>query len=370
MSEESADLISNFRRENMFEFAGLLLDLFLIFNMQSLDEEPLGEAVSADDVLCALASALGKVQAEFAVVGDAAMRLDLVMAAVWDGCVRMRLLFTMRAPRDQSHLLHVLDGHGHWQCTFHLQAAFFSDVMVLHAYPYLFKHLIELFLIVTRVNLLHGDASVVEFDAPISHTSHDGVMSDQHNGTSRAVKVAKEAKNDVLVDGVEVAGGLVGENDLWIVDESACDADTLLLASTEARGQVFGAVTQSDVSERFKGLGFIGHAVEVLREHYILQCSEIGDEMELLEYHSNALSTEAVEVGGAEETEVFAVNENGSGVRAVKASKQIHQCGFARAAGAHDREPFTLFHVQINPIESADDTSALFMSGVRLDDFA
>ena len=46
-----------------------------------------------------------------------------------------------------------------------------------------------------------------------------------------SVEVLKEFGDDLLVGGVEVAGGFVGQQDGWVVDEGPGDADALLLAA-------------------------------------------------------------------------------------------------------------------------------------------
>ena len=45
------------------------------------------------------------------------------------------------------------------------------------------------------------------------------------------MEFAQQAQDDFFVLRVEVAGRLVGQDDFWIVNEGAGDADALLLAS-------------------------------------------------------------------------------------------------------------------------------------------
>jgi hypothetical protein len=84
-------------------------------------------------------------------------------------------------------------------------------------------------------HFLGGDFAVMQFDAAVGQARHDGIVRHHHNGAPLLVKFAQQAQDDFFVDGVEVAGGLVGEHDLRIVDEGARDADPLLLASGELR---------------------------------------------------------------------------------------------------------------------------------------
>ena len=77
------------------------------------------------------------------------------------------------------------------------------------------------------------DAAVVEGDAAAGEGSHFGVVGDHDDGVALGVEAAEEVGDDALVGGVEVAGGLVGEDDGGLVDEGAGDADALLLAAGE-----------------------------------------------------------------------------------------------------------------------------------------
>src|ERR1022692_4548305 len=49
MAQECADLVGNFRREDMLEFAGLLLDLRFAVHRQAVGKQALRQSVTADD---------------------------------------------------------------------------------------------------------------------------------------------------------------------------------------------------------------------------------------------------------------------------------------------------------------------------------
>ena len=54
MPQERADLVGGFRRKNMLELAGLLLNLGLAVQRQAISKKPLGETMAANHVRCAL----------------------------------------------------------------------------------------------------------------------------------------------------------------------------------------------------------------------------------------------------------------------------------------------------------------------------
>jgi len=97
------------------------------------------------------------------------------------------------------------------------------------------------------------------------------------------VKIAEELEDDLLIGGVQVAGGLIGEDDFRIIDQGAGDGDALLFAAGELRGQVSGAGFHADAAQGGHGLLLIGHAVEELGEHDVFESGEMRDQMELLE---------------------------------------------------------------------------------------
>ena len=82
------------------------------------------------------------------------------------------------------------------------------------------------------------DLAVAERDLALGERGHLGIVSDHDDGVALAMQVLQQFGDDLLVGGVEVAGGLVGEEDGWVVDEGAGDADALLFAAGELAGQV------------------------------------------------------------------------------------------------------------------------------------
>ena len=93
--------------------------------------------------------------------------------------------------------------------------------------------------------LLH-DPAVVEADLALPLFGDQGVVGDDHEGGSVLVELGEEVEDDLLVGLVEVTGGLVGEDELGVVDEGAGHAHALLFAAGELAGQVGGAVGEAD----------------------------------------------------------------------------------------------------------------------------
>src|SRR5437867_779699 len=60
MSEKCADLVRGLRRKDVLEFAGLLLNLALALQRETVRKQPLGKAVPSNDVCGPVPSALGQ----------------------------------------------------------------------------------------------------------------------------------------------------------------------------------------------------------------------------------------------------------------------------------------------------------------------
>lgn len=175
------------------------------------------------------------------------------------------------------------------------------------------------------------DLSVAEGDASLGEAGHLGVVGDHDDGVAVAVEVLEEVGDDLLVGGVEVSGGFVGEEDGRVVDEGASDADALLLSAGEFAGEVAGAITEAYAGESLAGFGFVGHGVEVLGEHDVFERGEVGDKVELLEDEADLVGAEAVEFGGGHGGDVVAVDFEGSGGGAVEAAEHVDEGGFSGA---------------------------------------
>jgi hypothetical protein len=211
-----------------------------------------------------------------------------------------------------------------------LLAAFFMA-------PELAKHFIELIIVAELGSaaggeaLLGSDVAVLEFDEAVGHARHDGIVGDHDDGVALCVELAKVSEDDLLIFLVEVAGGFVSEQDGRLVDEGAGDADALLFAAGELRGQMRGAVAEAYSGEGGEGFFLVGDGVEVLREHYVFERGEVGDEVELLKDKSDFVGAEAVELLRRHGAEIFAGDADGAAGRAVEAAEEIDQRGFAGA---------------------------------------
>ena len=103
--------------------------------------------------------------------------------------------------------------------------------------------------------------AVVELDDALAHLVDDaGVVGGHHHGGAGAVDPVEQLHDADAGVRVEVAGGLVGDQDLGPVDERPRDRDALLLAAGELVGHPAPLALQAD---QLEGLGH--HLVDVRR---------------------------------------------------------------------------------------------------------
>ena len=115
-----------------------------------------------------------------------------------------------------------------------------------------------------------GDFAVAHVEDAVGDLGGLGVVGDHEDGlVELAAGVAEHLEDGVGVFGVEVAGGLVGEDDGGAVDERAGDGDALLLAAGELVGAVIEAALDAE---------HVGEVVEErLSRALLVAGAEVGD---------------------------------------------------------------------------------------------
>ena len=175
------------------------------------------------------------------------------------------------------------------------------------------------------------DLAVAESDLALGEGCHFRIMRDHDDGVSGCVEFAEDVDYDLLICGVEVAGRLVGEQDRRVVDESAGDADALLLSAAEFARQVIGARAKAYALKRSPGVGGVRHGVEILSEHDVFERGQVGDQMKLLEDETDLVGAKAVEFGRAHRMNFFGINGEFAGGGCVQAAEEVDQGRFAGA---------------------------------------
>src|SRR5690606_19851101 len=103
--------------------------------------------------------------------------------------------------------------------------------------------------------------------------------------------------------GVQVAGGLVSEEDGRLVHQCAGNSQTSLLAAGQVASQVAGLVGELHVLKDVHGLGFAateGGAGDFQGQEDVLQGRFVGRDEERLEDEADFLGAEAVQLAAGE----------------------------------------------------------------------
>jgi hypothetical protein len=87
--------------------------------------------------------------------------------------------------------------------------------------------------------LVLDDAPVEEVDRPLGVLGESRIVRDHADRRALAVQLAQQPHDRLAVGGVEVSGGLVGEQDERLSSDRARDSDALLLASESCDGKCF-----------------------------------------------------------------------------------------------------------------------------------
>ena len=75
------------------------------------------------------------------------------------------------------------------------------------------------------------EVAVGQFDAAAGVAGNVHVVRDHEDGVAGLVEFAKNVDDDFFVNFVEIPSGLIGEDELRLIDESASDGDALLFTA-------------------------------------------------------------------------------------------------------------------------------------------
>src|SRR5258708_3696347 len=205
----------------------------------------------------------------------------------------------------------------------------------------------------TMLRRVKVEMAVSKLDAAVSLTRDVRVVRHHQDGVAGVVQFAENLDDHGFVGFVEIAGGLVGENDLRLIDQRARNRNALLLAAGELRGEMRQAVAQAHALQHFFSLLFVRDAMEILRQHYIFKRREIRHQMKLLEDEADFFRAVTHQLVFAEFRKIDAVNNHMAGGEGVQAAENVDERGFPRAGGAHERDPFAAVHAEADATERA-----------------
>jgi len=152
---------------------------------------------------------------------------------------------------------------------------------------------------------------------------------------------------------VEIAGGLVGEDDLRTRCDGTGDGDALLLAAGELGGIVAEPVAEADGLELGPGAAErIVDAGELERDGDILERGHRREQVEALQDDADPAAPGAGERVLVERAVVDAGNADVTAARLLETGQDRHQRRFARARGTQYGEAVAAADVEIHALEN------------------
>src|SRR5216684_6010215 len=218
--------------------------------------------------------------------------------------------------------------------------------------PYLFhaSRRIGAYLSNARSGLLFTDhPAVLELNNSMSIHGVALRMRDLNDGGAGVVEALEELHDFIALRGVQVAGGLVGEDELGILDDRARDAHELLLAAGKLVGEeiflahdieaVQGVADQADAL--FVRNVFVGE-----RDFEVLKDGEIVDQVVALKYEADVGFVQFVALLDVEFVDRLIEKVVFSAPRAIEHSDDAEQRGFSRAGRAHEGDELAVLNIQ------------------------
>ena len=140
------------------------------------------------------------------------------------------------------------------------------------------------------------DGAVLEADAAVpGHRDARVVRDDDDRAAAVARGLAQQAQDLRAARGVEVAGGLVGQQQRRVLNERARDRDALHLAAAQLVRSVARALGQTHATQELSGAACRGGAVasgEQGREHDVLGGRQRRQQVEELEHEADPIATQ------------------------------------------------------------------------------
>ncbi len=186
-------------------------------------------------------------------------------------------------------------------------------------------------------------------------------MRDHHDRLAQlADGVAEEGEDLGAGAGVEIAGGLVGEDDVGLARQRAGAGDALLLAAGELARPVREAAGEADgVHHGVQPLLVDLAAGDVHREGDVLERRQGGQQVERLEDEADVIAAQLGQLLVPQPDQLGVADHRGAGGDGVQTGHAVHQRGLAGAGRTHDRGVLPLREGHAHVVEGDDSRLAL-----------
>ena len=183
------------------------------------------------------------------------------------------------------------------------------------------------------------DLAVADVDGAIGVRGHVGLVRDDDDGVARLVEPLEDAHDLDAGLRIEIAGGLVGEQNRRIVHEGAGDGHALALPAGELVRAVIDARPELHLVERRARahVAILGRNARVHeRQLDVAQRRRARQQVERLKDEADLFIPDARELVVVHLAHLLAVQEIRAFAGRVEAPDEIHQRRLARARRPHD----------------------------------
>ncbi len=195
-----------------------------------------------------------------------------------------------------------------------------------------------------------SDSRLAQRDARVSV-----VRDQQQRGAVLAIEPEHEVGNLDAGGAIEIAGRLVGHQELGLARKGARDRDALLLAAGQLPRIVPHPLGETDARKpRARALAGFVHPRELERQHHVLERSQRGQQLERLEDEAQQPRTQRSARVLVLRRQRHAVDRHFARRRPVEPGQQTQQRRLAGAGRADDRHRSAGFDVERDVVEDGE----------------
>ena len=182
-------------------------------------------------------------------------------------------------------------------------------------------------------------------DQPVAHVEDAmavggglGIVGDHHDGLAEVfVERGKQIENRLGALGIEVSGGLIGEDDFGFADNGPCDRDPLLFAARHFRWLVLQTPADSEkIGDNFEAVRIESVSANVLGEDDVVVGVERGQKVEALKNEADFVAAQHRAGCVGHSGEIVAIEKDFPARGLGQATNHVEHCGFSATGGAHD----------------------------------
>jgi multidrug transporter EmrE-like cation transporter len=206
--------------------------------------------------------------------------------------------------------------------------------------------------------LVGDDRTVGHVDQPPGVLRRQSaVVRHEDDGRAGRVDVPEELQDLTAGRRIQVARGLVAEEQRGLADETACERDALLLAAAQLAGAVIRAMLEPDALQQLVGAAAAGAAIDAGEhegERHVLPGGEPRAQMERLEHEAHRGGPEAGQLPLVERRQVASVDHEVAGRGPVETAEEIEERGLPGAGRTEDRDAVAGLDLEVHPAERVD----------------